>query len=629
MRKYVLFNKVKRLETNETLGPAPRGFAVAWARESGAPEPGPAAEAMVAVADARREGGILRTQSANGAIAVQQLLGYRPARQIVSIEHADLVVSADCRLMHTKELAARLGLEPSANDIALVAAAYRRWGPDLGAELDGDYAIAIWDGGRGQMVLLRDPFAMRPLFMAFHKGLFLAASEIRMLHAAGVPAEVDELRLALQICSQYAPSSHTYWLGTTALDQAETKIVTEHTERSFTHWSPQIGKPFATTNELDALEGLCEVITTATAQRVDAGRTALSLSGGVDSTNVALAAPHGSLLTLTWAYDQYERSDEHDVTLPISHHIGAKALPVPVGNLVPYGRLISSELGPLATYDAAFEWVPAVGGPSQLTMRTARGKNCHTLIIAHRGDEIIGDGVWDLTGLLFSGRIGRFIDEMRAMAAGQGLRRFLGELYCRLIAEPALLRLGPRASELALRLPYGPKPWFTPPDHLPKKWHTRELIDIVYGAETGPLPGEASPPLGAILRWRRLRSSAAAALAEIYERQGVAAGVEFTDPWADRRVAEFILKIPQWAVGSPRRPKKLAQILATSRGPNRVSPLVEYIPQQLTEILKSDRSNAAVREMANLEELAARDLCDPAVIKKRGGKVEQWGATTH
>ena len=338
----------------QSIGPAPRGIAVAWAREGNSVDPSAAIAAMTAVSGRRREGGAFGAQAANGNVAIQQLLGFRSARSIAAIELNGLVIAADCRLMHTEELSDRLGLGSKLDDISLIAAAYRRWGPDLGTHLDGDYAIAIWDDARSQLTLLRDPFAMRPLFFASHQGLFLAASEIRMLHAAGLPAVVDELRLALQICGPFGRIPHTYWLGATALDQAETKVVSATSMRSFTHWRPQIGKPYLTTNQLDALEGLSEAITRSTAERVDPGKTALSLSGGVDSTNVAVASPRGSLVTLTYAFDDSPTYDERDVALKVARHIGARALEVPADDLQMYSRVSSSDAGPKATYDAAF-----------------------------------------------------------------------------------------------------------------------------------------------------------------------------------------------------------------------------------------------------------------------------------
>ena len=248
-------------------------------------------------------------------------------------------------------------------------------------------------------------------------------------------------------------------------------------------------------------------------------------------------------------------------------------------------------------------------------MNWSRREGCHTLIIANRGDEMIGDGVWDLDGLLFSGRVGRFINELRTLTAGQGLRRFLGELYGRLVVEPAFLHFGPRGWEYARRLFYGPQKWFTLPEHLPARWHQQDLTDIIYESEPQPLPRPTGPGTGSIVRWRRLRNAATARLAEIYERHGSMSGIEVTDPWADRRVAEFVLKLPQWAVESPRRPKRLASVLATGRCPLGTSPKINFfiggVPWP-----SSGRHADVLKELATLRELAARDLCRPDIFKE-------------
>src|SRR5690242_13701313 len=53
------------------------------------------------------------------------------------------------RLTYRAELAERLGLEASeavlSDDAGLALAAYRRWGPDGLARLEGSFALVVWD----------------------------------------------------------------------------------------------------------------------------------------------------------------------------------------------------------------------------------------------------------------------------------------------------------------------------------------------------------------------------------------------------------------------------------------------------------------------------------------------------
>jgi asparagine synthase (glutamine-hydrolysing) len=74
------------------------------------------------------------------------------------------------RLTYRSELLARLPpeLAAPADDAALALAAYRHWGPQGLARLEGCFALAIWDGDEGLLLGARDPFGGYPLFWTRH-----------------------------------------------------------------------------------------------------------------------------------------------------------------------------------------------------------------------------------------------------------------------------------------------------------------------------------------------------------------------------------------------------------------------------------------------------------------------------
>ena len=67
------------------------------------------------------------------------------------------------------------------SDTEVILEAYRAWGPDLVHRLNGQWAFAIWDRRRGEVLLARDPFGIRPLYYAHIDGTLLFASEIKAL----------------------------------------------------------------------------------------------------------------------------------------------------------------------------------------------------------------------------------------------------------------------------------------------------------------------------------------------------------------------------------------------------------------------------------------------------------------
>ena len=78
----------------------------------------------------------------------------------------------------------------------LVLERYISFGMDFLSSLEGAFALAIWDGYRGELLLARDPLGKKPLFYASEQGRFAFSSQIKALHRflRGAPS-VDASRL--------------------------------------------------------------------------------------------------------------------------------------------------------------------------------------------------------------------------------------------------------------------------------------------------------------------------------------------------------------------------------------------------------------------------------------------------
>src|SRR5579883_1620248 len=82
------------------------------------------------------------------------------------LSREDLLFAFDGRLDNRKELCAILNAYPeeTTTDADLAFFAYKRWGSACFSELEGDWAVSLWDRARKQLVLARDVFGVRRLF---------------------------------------------------------------------------------------------------------------------------------------------------------------------------------------------------------------------------------------------------------------------------------------------------------------------------------------------------------------------------------------------------------------------------------------------------------------------------------
>lgn len=99
------------------------------------------------------------------------------------------------------------------SDTEVLLAAYRKWGVACLDHLIGMFAFVIWDTTTKTAFAARDRFGVKPLY--FHKepdGTVLLASEIKALHAAGIPAVSNDVTWASYLAhGLYDHTDETFW----------------------------------------------------------------------------------------------------------------------------------------------------------------------------------------------------------------------------------------------------------------------------------------------------------------------------------------------------------------------------------------------------------------------------------
>ena len=456
--------------------------------------------------------------------------------------------------------ALRAGLEGkhtfrSNTDTEVLIHLYEELGPAMVERLDGMFAFALWDARRRRLVLARDPFGIKPLYLAFDRERLAFGSELKPLLASGTVArDLDRAALNDFFDLAWIPAPRTVWRGVEKLPPAHVWELDLDAWRATSrrYWRPTYAPAAARSLDAWADEVSDALDRSVREQMVADVPLGAFLSGGIDSTLVTLAASRaaerGRLKTFTIAFGDDDFSER-----PYAEQV-ARALGVDAS---------FRDVAPAAVDDlpALAEWYDEpFADPSMLPTYAVCKATRERVTVALSGDG--GDELFTgyrhhgqaalvsrldrapgfLTGPLF-GAVAR--------AAGDDTRaRDWAE---RLSFEPALrrlsmMRLPGRARRLAL---------LTPP------WRQRRDERLAVAEDVVRDVGEAPPVTQAQLF--DLAFYLPNDMLVKVDRASMAHALEVRVPFLSRPVAELALRVPEGVRFSPGREKRILRTLVGRR----------------------------------------------------------------
>ena len=112
------------------------------------------------------------------------------------LEGVEYVIVYNGEIYNTEELLPELiraGYHfETTTDTEVILYAYIHYGIDFVSRLNGIFAFGIWDGGKEQLLLYRDPVGVKPLFYTVNNDTLVFASEIKALYEyPGIRPEID------------------------------------------------------------------------------------------------------------------------------------------------------------------------------------------------------------------------------------------------------------------------------------------------------------------------------------------------------------------------------------------------------------------------------------------------------
>ena len=211
------------------------------------------------------------------------------------------------------------------SDTEVLLRAYQHWGINVVKRLRGQFAFAVWDGREERLLLARDRFGEKPLFLCETDGALYFASEIKaLLEAPGVPRQVDLTAVWDCLSYRYVPGPRTLFRGIRKLPPGSIAVWQLGRLRESRYWQPPDRLPRRQGAPARPVEGFLERLDAAVkSQMVSDVPFGAFLSGGLDSsTLVALMSRHGSnvrTFSVGFADDRYS---ELPYARQIAQHFG-------------------------------------------------------------------------------------------------------------------------------------------------------------------------------------------------------------------------------------------------------------------------------------------------------------------
>lgn len=258
--------------------------------------------------------------------------------QPMATEDGEVVISYNGEIFNYRELAAELKSMGyrfrTTSDTEVLLLAYEAWGVDMLPRLNGQFAFAIWNNRSRTLLLVRDRFGVRPMFIAQSKDDICFASEVKALFASGrVAARPDPAGLDEVFTFWGARPPRTPFLGVEALEPGTyaTWKDGELTKRRYY----QLDYPEARVEPVDPLATLDHLMRTGVDLRMRADVPVGGyLSGGLDSSitcSLAAAASPHQLRTFSVSFDD-PRFDESEFQQSVARAVGSLHAIEQIGN---------------------------------------------------------------------------------------------------------------------------------------------------------------------------------------------------------------------------------------------------------------------------------------------------------
>jgi len=268
-------------------------------------------------------------------------------------------------------------------DTEVLVHIYEEFGLDFLDNLEGMFALAVFDLRSRRLLLARDGPGMKPLYYAATPDGFLFASEIKALLASGmVSAEPDLEALSVSLGTGLVPSPMSGFRGIRKLAPGRYVISEENGHREGAFWQYRHRRDVAPRAEAELLEQLEQRLESAVQSHMAANvRVGALVSGGWDSSLTAtLASRCGAspLRTYSVVFPEDKPTDESRFSREIARQLGSEHTEIEyraADHVEAYPGIVRAIEEPLFTFPASIFWKLYAGASDLKVVLSGEGSD--------------------------------------------------------------------------------------------------------------------------------------------------------------------------------------------------------------------------------------------------------------
>ena len=504
-----------------------------------------------------------------------------------------VAIIADARLDNRKELAAQLGIDPTAapvSDSELLALSYRKWGKQMPRHFLGDFSYILWDEATGSLHGACDQLGVRQLYYFVYSGLVTISDDISfLLRSWSDVLRLDHSSLAAYLSfGEFIDESMTCFAGLKKLPSANSLYVHKGQVGESRYWAPEEIPESSSTSLDECSEQLRALLEASVEARIDTGSTiGCHLSGGLDSSVVAaitarLQGDRGEKLrTYSWMNESGDAAAGDNAEwlrgLAVAQYLGIPHQAAGLQEAHILGMLREHDIGDNDTVDLVYEF---------LVRDNAAGQGVDVLLSGWGGDQLItSSGKYAYAELLFSGGPLQAYRKMQEDYRTPGFAVPPGRsLVYREILKPLLSIAKQRLSG-----------HITPGFLGAAEASVADIARKTYLKREAPARISSRKNQLAMLRSGYIQSRLAS-----WASSGRELNIEYRYPLLDRRIVEFALSLPGWMYRSGSRKRFIFRKAAadylpektiwmeTKQEPNRVQRLLQLESRALKQLAAGD-----------------------------------------